>query len=96
MENSNGTVKVVGAVVLGALVGAALGILFAPNKGSITRRKIADGTKDKFDEIMDMMKDEAASLRKKAKDLEDLAKEKLDDFADNLKQNTEGSAKSKK
>lgn len=42
----NSTVKIVGAAVAGAAVGAALGILFAPDKGSATRKKITNGAKD--------------------------------------------------
>ena len=36
--------KVVTAVLAGAAVGAILGILFAPDKGSNTRKKIATKT----------------------------------------------------
>lgn len=43
--------KIVAAVLTGVAVGAALGILFAPEKGSETRRKIAKKGKDYADEL---------------------------------------------
>lgn len=46
MEKSNKTSKVIGALMIGTLVGAAIGVLFAPHKGSKTRHNIANGTKD--------------------------------------------------
>ena len=61
MENStinNG--KLVGAVLLGAAIGGVLGVLFAPDKGTETRKKIMtkggdlrDSIKDKFTGLMD-------------------------------------------
>ena len=51
----NDTTKILIAFAAGAMVGAAVGILFAPDKGSETRRrigeegkKITDSLKDKF------------------------------------------------
>jgi gas vesicle protein len=37
---NNSTGKVVGGLLVGAAIGGALAILFAPNKGSVTRKKL--------------------------------------------------------
>lgn len=54
----NNTTKIIAAFAAGAVAGAALGILFAPAKGSETRqklseegKKVADTVKNKFNEI---------------------------------------------
>jgi gas vesicle protein len=51
MSNSNDTGKLIGAVLLGAAVGAAIGVLMAPDKGSETRKKLVKGLRDLADDL---------------------------------------------
>jgi gas vesicle protein len=89
MDNLNGTGRLVGALVVGALAGAALGILFAPEKGSKTRSNILDGAKDLASDVKKKMTDEAAALRKKADDLENAVKDKVEEVYENVKHKAE-------
>lgn len=53
MGNSKNTGKIIGAVLVGAAIGGILGVLFAPNKGSATRKKLiskGEGFKDQIQE----------------------------------------------
>ncbi|MBP8967363.1 MAG: YtxH domain-containing protein [Paludibacteraceae bacterium] len=93
MDNLKVTGIVIGALVVGALTGATLGILFAPDKGSKTRSNIFNGAKDMTDDIKKRLTDEAAALRKKAEELEELAKEKMDDITNNVKHKAEEATK---
>jgi gas vesicle protein len=54
------TGKVLLGVLAGVAVGALVGVLFAPDKGSVTRKRIAkegedyvDGLKDKLNEVIE-------------------------------------------
>jgi len=75
MGNTSNTGKVIGAIFLGAAIGGALGILFAPDKGSETRKKISkkgndltDAVKEKFDAIVDKFKKEVEDVKDQATD----------------------------
>jgi gas vesicle protein len=70
--------------VAGAAVGALAGILFAPDKGSETRRKIksrsgelADSVKHKFNDFIDGVKHIYSSAEDGAEEFTDKAKAKV-------------------
>ncbi|MEY3498746.1 MAG: hypothetical protein RL308_415 [Bacteroidota bacterium] len=97
MVNLNNTGKIVGSLVVGALVGATLGVLFAPNKGTKTRSKIVGGAegmaknfkKKLSNEAKDFKKsvsNEAKLLKKKAAELEGLVEGKFESVSSSLKE----------
>jgi len=52
--------KIVGALLIGAAIGAALGLLFAPASGKETRRKIFNEADEFASDLKDRMKGETA------------------------------------
>jgi gas vesicle protein len=73
--------KVLAGVVVGAAVGTALGVLFAPAKGSVTKKRIArrgtdcaEDVKEKFNEYVDSMTEEVNIIKEGAMDLVDKGK----------------------
>lgn len=63
MEKSNNTGKIIGALLVGVAIGGTLGVLFAPEKGSTTRKRLVakgedlkDSANDKYDELISTLK----------------------------------------
>lgn len=65
----NNTSKVLVSLASGVALGAALGILFAPDKGSVTRKKIKNKSKKLADDVKHKFEDLTGGLKEKAKDL---------------------------
>ena len=77
--------KVLLGVLAGVAAGALVGILFAPAKGSRTRRRIlkkgesyADGLKEKFNGLMDEMSDKYEQVKDEVSQLAHKGQAKLD------------------
>ena len=82
--------KIISGVLIGAAAGAILGILFAPDSGSETRRKIsekggdlADNLKNKFSDFVDAVTDKFQGAKDEAKNMASKGKEKVDEWKGN-------------
>jgi len=78
--------KVFLGLLAGVAVGAALGILFAPDKGWNTRKRIskkaediADDLREKFDEFLDNISVKVDETKDKASDISDKVKSKVNE-----------------
>jgi gas vesicle protein len=76
--------KILVGFLAGAAVGALAGILFAPDKGSNTRKKIAsktgditDSVKNSFSDFIDGVKETYSGAKEGAEELGEKAKAKL-------------------
>jgi gas vesicle protein len=70
MENSG---KTIGALLLGAAIGAVVGVLLAPDKGSETRKKLFEGAKD----LTNDLKENAIKFKEKVESFGETAENEL-------------------
>ena len=78
MQNSKQIGSVIGALVIGAAAGAALGVLFAPHKGSKTRKKIAGSANDVVKNIKEKATSQLKMLQGNIEDFEDTVSKRVD------------------
>ena len=84
--------KILLGVLAGIAAGAVLGILFAPDKGAQTRKKIvdkgegyADSLKEKYDDLVDSVTRKGQKAQQDAEDLVARGKAKYDDIKRDVK-----------
>ena len=81
--------KLLIAILASAAVGAGLGILYAPNKGSKTRGKIKHGITDTSHEVSDWLKQAKDDLVKTAHDNKQAFDKKIEQTVSNMSHKAE-------
>lgn len=81
------TGKILLSVLAGAAVGALVGVLMAPDKGTVTRKKIlkrgedyTEALKDKFDDLVSSMTDKFEDVKSDTKAMAHNGKAKVNEF----------------
>lgn len=86
------TGKVLLGVLAGIAVGSLLGVLFAPDKGSVTRKKISAKSHDLKEELTEKFNEFLDDVNEKLEQVKDEAgkvKAKAESFKNNVKSATE-------
>ena len=80
-------IKILSGVLIGAAAGAIIGVLFAPDRGSETRRKISekgndltDALKNKFNDFVDSVSEKFQGAREKASEMVDRGRDKAEQW----------------
>jgi gas vesicle protein len=76
----NNTGKIITALAAGIAAGAILGVLFAPDKGSETRKKINDQGKKLADDLKEKLNKGRSELNDLKEDIGHTVKEKVQEF----------------
>ena len=77
MTNSGG---IIAALLAGCAIGVGLGILYAPDKGKVTRQKMKDKTKEKAEEFEEGFNKKVEEMRDKLDELILELEKKLKEF----------------
>ena len=78
-----------GTIALGVLLGAAVGVLLAPDKGSKTRQKLKDEAKEVKEQFTKDFKEVKEDLSKTAASGKESFKQGMSDFASKASYKTE-------
>ncbi|WP_432222089.1 YtxH domain-containing protein [Flavobacterium sp. TMP13] len=82
MKTSNTLLGILGA----AAVGAVVGVLFAPEKGSKTRKKIADKSKGCSEDLKEKLNEFVGSLSENGKEMLASGKAKYNELKSDVRQ----------